>query len=317
MRALLTLIFIALCFVTLNDYYYTCGIRRYGYKDDDYYEEFYIRKIPKLKVSHEKVKEFFTNHLSWFPAEDLEGRNVREEALLAEPRGRVYKSVFHDSEFEKCGHTNAEEVTATTKHGPKANSSVLGQYMGKVINQSDIPNKIKNLTHPFRIKCQSKHTTMLKYLTTTTTTTPSTTPYNIKHTTSSQSLELTLPINGNTAAAPVRRQKGRLSIKRPRKVKVYIDVENRRKTERHAKPAYNGTEANNSSHVLVTAEEMANDLAGRVSNLWKCVVTGSHRTPQIRDVKYFLYTRSLFLTFQDDTTENDAIIKVRLRGHQF
>lgn len=85
----------------------------------------------------------------------------------------------------------------------------------------------------------------------------------------------------------------------PDKIKILIDL----KTPKNAKGKKVGRSVNresslaslegdntNSTHVLETAGEMASDLAGRVTNLWHCVL-GSHRIPDTRDVKFFLYTR--------------------------
>lgn len=81
----------------------------------------------------------------------------------------------------------------------------------------------------------------------------------------------------------------------PGRIKVVIDLKQKdsHKPQRNIgnKPAQVSIEySNNATNVLVTAEEMATDLAGRVSSLWHCVL-GSHRSPDLNDVKYFLYTR--------------------------
>lgn len=92
------------------------------------------------------------------------------------------------------------------------------------------------------------------------------------------------------------------------KIKVVIDVEEKGsyKSQRNVKdekirnekpPDWKPQKINyesegnaTSTNVLVTAEEMATDLVGRVSSLWHCVL-GSHKSPDLNDVKYFLYTR--------------------------
>ncbi|KAK6636260.1 hypothetical protein RUM43_009919 [Polyplax serrata] len=64
----------------------------------------------------------------------------------------------------------------------------------------------------------------------------------------------------------------------------------------------------NSSKVLETAGEMASDLAGRVTSLWHCVL-GSHRVPETRDVRFYLYTRRNVIQPELLTVNYDLINK--------